>query len=156
MSKGFLKAIVAFKGRNSILFLDYNKTQKGFGQKTPPLAPNKKAKVATIESDDNGPMTREQPCSTARCAAKHRQNLPYDFWLGNSYAWLKIRGPFKGFLISGAKEARSTLFENYSKCLILAFSTNFCPNKIDLSGNTVWPQASGFQKIAKMDHFWHF
>ena len=25
-----------------------------------------------------------------------------------------------------------------------------------LSGNTVWPQASGFQKLAKMFHFWHF
>ena len=39
---------------------------------------------------------------------------------------------------------------------ILAFSTNFCPIKIDMSGNTVWPQASCFQKLAKMDHFWHF
>ena len=39
---------------------------------------------------------------------------------------------------------------------ILAFSTNFCPIKTDLSGNTVWPQASDFQKLAKMDHFWHF
>ena len=29
---------------------------------------------------------------------------------------------------------------------ILAFSTNFCPIKTDLSGNTVWPQASDFQK----------
>ena len=35
-----------------------------------------------------------------------------------------------------------TLFENYWKCpiWILAFSTNFCPIKTDLSGNTVWPQ----------------
>ena len=51
-----------------------------------------------------------------------------------------------------------TLFENYSKCRIwiLAFSTNFCPIKVDLSGNTVWPQASVFQNLAKMDHFWHF
>ena len=40
--------------------------------------------------------------------------------------------------------------------LILAFSTNFCPIKTDMSGNTVWPQASGFQKLAKMEHFWHF
>ena len=40
--------------------------------------------------------------------------------------------------------------------LILAFSTNFCPIKTDLSGNTVWPQASGFQKSAKMDHVWNF
>ena len=42
-----------------------------------------------------------------------------------------------------------TLFKNYSKCLIwifemLALSTNFCPIKTDLSGNTVWLQASGF------------
>ena len=39
---------------------------------------------------------------------------------------------------------------------ILAFSTNFCPIKTDLSGNTVWPKAPDFQKLAKMDHFWHF
>ena len=39
---------------------------------------------------------------------------------------------------------------------ILAFSTNFCLVKTDLSGNTVWPQASGFQKLAKMNHFCHF
>ena len=39
---------------------------------------------------------------------------------------------------------------------ILAFSTIFCPIKTDMSGNTVWPQASGFQKLAKMDDFWHF
>ena len=26
----------------------------------------------------------------------------------------------------------------------------------DLSGNTVWPQATGFQKLAKMDNFWLF
>ena len=32
----------------------------------------------------------------------------------------------------------------------------FCPIKIDLSGSTIWPQASGFQKLPKMDHFWHF
>ena len=39
---------------------------------------------------------------------------------------------------------------------ILAFSTNFCPIKTDMSGNTVWLQASGFQKLARMDKFWHF
>ena len=52
----------------------------------------------------------------------------------------------------------NTLFENYSKrrIWILAFSANFCPIKTDLSGNTNWPQALGFQKLAKMDHFWHF
>ena len=26
----------------------------------------------------------------------------------------------------------------------------------DWSGNTVWPQAFSFQKLAKNDHFWHF
>ena len=38
---------------------------------------------------------------------------------------------------------------------ILAFFTNFCPMKTDLSGNTIWPQVSAFQKLA-LDHFWHF
>ena len=54
-----------------------------------------------------------------------------------------------------------TLFENYSKCRIWSFEFWHFPPifvlfKTDLSGNTVWPQASGFQKLAKMDHFWHF
>ena len=40
--------------------------------------------------------------------------------------------------------------------LILAFSTNFCPIKTDLFGNTVWPQDSGFQKLDKLGYFWHF
>ena len=38
---------------------------------------------------------------------------------------------------------------------ILAFTINFCPFKSDLSGSIVWQQASGFLKLAKMDHFWH-
>ena len=29
---------------------------------------------------------------------------------------------------------------------------NFCPIQRDLSGNTVWPPATGFQKLVKMDH----
>ena len=51
-----------------------------------------------------------------------------------------------------------TLFENYSKCPIWIFelSTNFCPIKIDMSGITVWLQASGFQKLAKLEHFLAF
>ena len=36
------------------------------------------------------------------------------------------------------------------------FSTNFLSIKTDLSGNTVRPQTSGFQKLAKMDHFGDF
>ena len=47
-------------------------------------------------------------------------------------------------------------FQTLSYFPILAFSTNFCPIKTDLSGNTVWPQASGFQKLAKIEHFCHF
>ena len=39
---------------------------------------------------------------------------------------------------------------------ILAFSTDFWPIKTDLSGNSVCPQASVFQKLAKLDPFWHF
>ena len=39
---------------------------------------------------------------------------------------------------------------------ILAFSINFCPFKIDLSGNAVWPQASGFQKLARLTIFGSF
>ena len=31
--------------------------------------------------------------------------------------------------------------------------TNFCPIKIDLSGNTVWPQTSVFLKLAKLTIF---
>ena len=54
-----------------------------------------------------------------------------------------------------------TLFENYSKYriwfyLILAFSTNCCLIKSDMSGNAVWPQAAYFQNFAKMDNCWHF
>ena len=45
-----------------------------------------------------------------------------------------------------------TLFENLPKCLIWIFEfwhfANFCPIKIDLSGNTVWPQASRFKKLS--------
>ena len=61
----------------------------------------------------------------------------------------------KGRSRNSLKKYYCTLFKNYSKCRIwiLAFSTNFCPIKTDLSGNTVWPQASGFQKLVKISHF---
>ena len=39
---------------------------------------------------------------------------------------------------------------------ILAFSTNICPIKIDLSGTTVWPQVSSLKKVVKIDYFWLF
>ena len=45
---------------------------------------------------------------------------------------------------------------SYLHFRILAFSTNFCPINSDLSGNTIWPQASSCQKLDKTDVFWHF
>ena len=50
------------------------------------------------------------------------------------------------------------LLKNCSKCRvwifdILAFFTNFCLIEIYLSGTTVRPQVSGFQKITKMCYF---
>ena len=47
-----------------------------------------------------------------------------------------------------------TLFKNYSKCgiWILEF-WHFLPIKTDLSGNTVWPQASGYQNSPKWTIF---
>ena len=45
---------------------------------------------------------------------------------------------------------------NMSHFWILAFSTKFRLIIIDLSCSPVWPQASAFQKLAKMDNFWHF
>ena len=45
----------------------------------------------------NGEMRRKTPT---------KFTLRFLTWEQSSYAWLEIRGPFKGFLISGAKEAR--------------------------------------------------
>ena len=55
-----------------------------------------------------------------------------------------------------ATKNKSTLFENFSKCRIWSFEFWHFPQIFVLSGNTVWPQALGFQKLVKMDHFWHF
>ena len=38
---------------------------------------------------------------------------------------------------------------------ILAIATNFCPIQSDLSGNANWLKVSGFQNLAKIDHFKH-
>ena len=75
--------------------------------------------------------------------------------------WLPQDSVQVGSLIATGAYGRvyaGTVFENYSKCRIwiLAFSTDFGPIKNDLYGNTVWPQASGFQKLAKMDFFLAF
>ena len=47
-----------------------------------------------------------------------------------------------------AKKSTCTVFKNHQKCRIKRFSilavcNSFCRSKVDLSGNTVWPQASG-------------
>ena len=53
---------------------------------------------------------------------------------------------------------RDTLFENYQNmshlnCQFWHFPTTFVIIKVDLSGNTVWPQAWGFRKLAKLTNF---
>ena len=45
----------------------------------------------------------------------------------------------------------STMLGNYPKCR--KWILQFWPIKSDLSGNTVWTQASGFQKLAKLTIF---
>ena len=72
-----------------------------------------------------------------------------DFWLQNqAFIYHFLMGKIHKILA----------LENYSQChiWILTLSTNFCHIKTDLSGKTVWPHASAFQKLAKMNHFWHF
>ena len=51
-----------------------------------------------------------------------------------------------------------TVFENHQKCRIwISEYWHFSPIFVLLkSGNNVWTQTSGFQKLAKIDHFWHF
>ena len=44
------------------------------------------------------------------------------------------------------------MFENHPKCRTSNFPPIFVLQNY-LSGNTVWPQASGFQKLAKIDYF---
>ena len=52
-----------------------------------------------------------------------------NFWVGGVVQTLFIIFGFLGKFVT-----EHTLFENYFK---------FCPIKIDLSGTTIWPQASG-------------
>ena len=47
----------------------------------------------------------------------------------------------------------STLFENHSKCRIWILYFWHFPPIFDLFGNTVWPQVSAFQKLAKLAIF---
>ena len=71
-------------------------------------------------------------------------------WIFGNLAFLINFCPIKTVL-SG-----NTFNMSHLNFRILASSANICPIKIDLSGNTVWSQPSFFQKLTKIDHFWHF
>ena len=63
----------------------------------------------------------------------------------------KLSSYFIAKILTVRSRGASTMFEKYSKMShlnfsVLVFTTNFCPIKIDMSGNTVCPQASDFQK----------
>ena len=102
---------------------------------------------------------------------RHRENLD-----DQRKSLCQFQKPFKkcnkkkfvlfrsNFFIFGAKIEMFYLLQivwkllkmSHLKFRILAFSTNFCPIKTDLSGNTVWPQASGIlsgQKLIKNANF---
>ena len=69
----------------------------------------------------------------------------------------------KAFFFSTCFHPKANFWKNFQhnlqclkitqKCHIWVFQFWHFPSIIDLSGNTVWPQASGFQKVAKMDNF---
>ena len=72
-------------------------------------------------------------------------------WKFQSWSWTRLK---RLKILFRSKTAIQIILQRIF--LILAFSTNCCPTKTDLSGNTVWPQASKLKKLAKIDHFWHF
>ena len=79
------------------------------------------------------------------------------FWVPKSQVLFETQIAFK--IIFSHSEEKG--FAMRAHCLKITQNVafeflNFCPIKTDLSGNTVWPQTSVFQKLAKMDHFWHF
>ena len=71
-----------------------------------------------------------------------------------------FRGQLSTFCLAIFDRVRNkcTVFENHPKVAFefWHFPPIFGPIIIDLSGTTVWQQASGFQKLAKMDHFGYF
>ena len=98
-------------------------------------------------------------------------------WKLNLICYISIYFPIKAFitfvsfivsdLFHEISQTLRVLFLNYLRThivwkslkmshlnfLIFAFFINFCPVKIDISGNTPCPQSSGFQKVAKMTIF---
>ena len=85
-------------------------------------------------------LSIEKVCFRGKNSSDPRKNL-----LDTSIA----NNPFVYLLHS----VRKSLNMSHLSFSILAFSTIFCPIKIDLSGNTVWPQALDFQKLAKLAIF---
>ena len=88
-------------------------------------------------------------------------------FMGDKSWWYILIQQFMGYLKLGPFFSRSDQTKSVPQCLKITQNVSFesfnfgnfqqfCYIRIDLSGNTVWPQASGFQKLAKMDHFGHF
>ena len=89
--------------------------------------------------------------SSSKMIIKHQGQIFYwfvCFWIGEN----GVRGFWK-FSNSVLHIVWKLLKVSHLNFLILAFSTNFCPIKSALSGNTVWQQTSDLQKLAKIDHF---
>ena len=70
-------------------------------------------------------------------ADKKTSHLPGFPWQSLTFSWLRNQ----------RHSVWKLLKMSHFYFLKLAFSINFCPIKIDLSGNTVWPQASDFQTM---------
>ena len=83
----------------------------------------------------------------------HLENLPVK---DREYNWIHFRYSIIQYWLFS-----TSIWTQRPKCRIWFFQfwhflRIFCPIKIDMSGTTVWPQLSGFQKLAKMNYFWHF
>ena len=91
----------------------------------------------------------------------HSTHLTPDSFLGLQFFLLakKTREEEKGgeVFLAAVNQSKAHCLKITQNVLfefsILAFSTNFCPINIDLSGNTVWPQALRFWKLAKLSIF---
>ena len=103
--------------------------------------------------------------NTIRALATNQKSLKWKTLISSAYSVTQKNLGFsktksEKFKFSFCKQKLKNVWKllkmSHLNFWILPFSTNFCPFKTDLSGNTVWPQALDFQKLAKMEHFWHF
>ena len=94
--------------------------------------------------------------------ARFARNVEWDFFYGFQTPWWPQGGHRQIGIenTTGISKFSENIFRCIAQCLKITqnvsfeffnFSifTNFCPIKVNMSGNTVWPQASGFQKLAK-------